>query len=423
MRILGRLQRMLLMRLMWRIVMRFSKSDFMKKLISKHRLKFYGLIALLTGFVISIRILGLFFRTSLDISDFIIPWYNTLAEKGFSALAQPFSNYTPPYLYLLWLITATQSLLPKAVAVKLLSIVFDIGNAFVIYKILKVKNPKSDTPYFGALLFLALPTVFLNSSFWGQADAIYTFFLLLSLYFLLQERPFIAMIAVGVSFAFKAQAVFLAPFLLLLTINKRIPWYSYLLIPLVYLGMMTPAVLAGRPVGEILGIYLNQAGTYHSLSMNAPNIYLLIPDTYYSDVLMIGVVAAGIIAVAWVIYYSQKMPKPSSAALILCAAVSALMLPFFLPKMHERYFYLSDTLLFLLAFYIPRFRFLSFISQVVSTLTYSVFLFLKYDTSAALIDSFLLAAILGNFSLVIFVLLTQYKLIPSLQSNGSIADG
>ena len=401
----------------------FSDGDFMKQLTPKHKLKFYSVIALLTGFVVFIRIIGLLFRESLDISDFIIPWYNTLAEKGFSAFAQPFSNYTPPYLYLLWLITATQAFLPKAVAIKLLSIVFDIGNALMIYKILKVKTPKSNTPYFGALLFLALPTVFLNSSFWGQADAIYTFFLLISLYFLLQEHPSIAMIAVGVAFAFKAQAVFLAPFLLLLTINKRIPWYSYLLIPLVYLGMMMPAVMAGRPVGDLLGIYLNQVGTYHSLSMNAPNIYLLIPDTYYSDVVMIGAVTTGVIVVAWVIYYSQKMSNPSSAALILCAAVSAFMLPFFLPKMHERYFYLSDVLLFISAFYIPRFRFLSFISQVVSILTYSVFLFLNYDTSAALIDSFLLAAILGNFSLVVFVLLTQYKLIPSLQSNGSIADG
>jgi Gpi18-like mannosyltransferase len=395
----------------------------MKQLIPKHKLKFYSVVALLTGFVVFIRIIGLLFRESLDISGFIIPWYDTLAEKGFSAFAQPFSNYTPPYLYLLWLITATQALLPKAVAIKLLSIVFDIGNALMIYKILKINNPKNDTPYLGALLFLALPTVFLNSSFWGQADGIYTFFLLISIYFLLQECPSIAMIAFGVAFAFKAQAVFLTPFLLLLTINKRIPWYSYLLIPLVYLGMMTPAMIAGRPMGDLLGIYLNQAGTYHSLSMNAPNIYLLIPDTYYSDVVMIGAVAAGIIAVAWAVYYSQKISKPIAATLILCAAVSALMLPFFLPKMHERYFYLSDTLLFILAFYIPRFRFLSFISQIVSLLTYSVFLFLKYDTSAALIDSFLLTAILGNFSLVVFVLLTQYKLIPSMQSNGSVVDG
>ena len=91
--------------------------------------------------------------------------------------------------------------------------------------------------------------------------------------------------------------------------------------------------------------------------------------------------------------------------------------------MHERYFYLSDTLLFISAFYIPRFRFLAVISQAVSVLTYSVFLFLKYETSPALIDSFLLAAILGNFSLVVFVLLTQYRLIPALQNNGAVGTG
>lgn len=367
-------------------------------------------LVVLLIFSAGVRMVGVFHPASEDMRLFLIPWYDTLAAHGFKALAQPFSNYTPPYLYLLWLVTLTQTWIPKTIAIKLISIAFDIGSGFVIYQILKIKHPQGEIPFLGASLFFALPTVFLNSSFWGQSDAIYTFFLLISLYQLLRSRPVPAVIAFGVAFAFKAQAIFFVPFLLLLTFKKHIPRYLYWLVPLVYAGMMVPAMMVGRPILDLMGIYLNQADAYHRLSMNAPNIYLLIPGSLYSPVAAGGLVVAGLIIMIWVIFYAQKAPKDPPEFIILCAAVSALMLPFLLPKMHERYFYLSDVLLLLLAFYLPRVWFLPVVSQFVSILTYSVYLFLEPEAAWQMIVSFMLLAILSNAALVLTVIRTQYKL-------------
>src|SRR6476660_1511215 len=144
---------------------------------------------------------------SFDMADFLIGWYDKLARNGFSELRTAFSNYTPPYLYLLFLMTKTVGFLPKVTAIKLPSMGFDFLNAILIYKILRIKysGGQRGTALIGASAFLVLPTIWLNSAYWGQADSIYSFFLLACLFFLMKDKPFIAMILFGISFAFKAQ--------------------------------------------------------------------------------------------------------------------------------------------------------------------------------------------------------------------------
>ena len=108
---------------------------------------------------ILLRLQGLDF-ISLYIRDFLLDWYNKLSTNGFAALKDPFSNYTPPYLYLLFLSTKTAGFLPQIAAIKLLSICFDFLNCFLIFKILKLKYPQGATAWTGASLFLLLPCSF-----------------------------------------------------------------------------------------------------------------------------------------------------------------------------------------------------------------------------------------------------------------------
>ncbi|HEX5809070.1 MAG TPA: hypothetical protein VFY25_10430, partial [Anaerolineales bacterium] len=255
---------------------------------------------------IAVRVAGLEFR-SIDIQDFLLDWYSSLAMHGFQALRQPFSNYTPPYLYLLYLATRTNGLIPDVVAIKLISIFFDLVNAFLVYKILKIRYPDGMLAWMGAAVFLVLPTVLLNSAYWGQADAIYTCFLLACLLFLLKEQPLPAMIFLGIAFGFKAQAVFLAPFILLLVVKRIIPLLYLGIIPLVYLLLMVPAALTGRPMLDLLTIYLDQAGVYQSLSEHAPNLYLFISNRFYSPVAAIGIGVTALVVVTWVILYAHKL--------------------------------------------------------------------------------------------------------------------
>jgi Gpi18-like mannosyltransferase len=254
----------------------------------------------------------------------------------------------------------------------------------------------------------------MNSAYWGQSDAIYTCFLLLCLLFLMKDQPLIAMIFFGVSFSFKAQAVFLGPLILLLMIKKKIPWYYAGIVPLIYALMMLPAAVIGRPIIELLTIYAGQADMYQRLSMHAPNIYAFVPDAFYKAGMMIGLAVTIVISLAWARVYAGKIKEFTPETILLCAFVSVALVPFFLPKMHDRYFYLAEVLSFLTAFYVLRGWPLAMGYQFVSSLVYLVFLHsslarTRMETPLD-VNIVMLAAVI-NTILMAFVFWNQWKLI------------
>jgi Gpi18-like mannosyltransferase len=362
---------------------------------------------------IGLRFSGLSF-TSIDIQDFLLDWYDKLALDGFAAFREPFSNYTPPYLYLLFLMTKTANFIPKIAAIKLLSICFDFLNAFLVYKILKIRYPQGTTALTGAALFLVLPTVLLNSSYWGQSDAVYTFFLLACVFFFMKDQFLIAMIFLGVAFSFKAQTAFLGPLVLLLIIKKKIPWFYLGTVPLVYGLMMIPAAMTGRSMIELLTIYVNQTGFYQTLSEHAPNLYLFTPNSLYAPVLVIGLITTVLIALTWTAVYARKIKEFTPQTILLCSLVSAAFMPFFLPKMHDRYFYLAEVFSFLAAFYFPSMRLPALGYQIVSGLVYSVVLRASVTpVEPALAGSILILAAFLNTALMGYVFWKQWKLTNS----------
>ena len=376
-----------------------------------HTILVVAAIALiLTGMIL--RLAGLGF-ISMDMRAFVMRWYDQLARQGFSALQTDFSNYTPPYLYLLWIATWTRTLLSEVTAIKLIPILFDVGNAIWVYKIARIKYPKGPIPWLGAAVFFVLPTILLNSAWWGQADSIYTFFLLACFYFLLRDRSLPALIFFGIAVSFKLQAVFFAPFLFLLTLKRRIPWTYTLIVPVVYIAMMMPAVLAGRPFLDTLTIYLSQADSFRQLTMKAPNLYQFVSNSHYEPVLIFGLGFTALLALVWAIGYGRKIKTWTPEMMVMCAAVSAVMMPFFLPKMHERYFYVADVMALILVIYLPRLWGVLLASQAVSTITYSIYLFSQNSPGPASMTSaspWLIIAALINTLLVGFLFWEQYRL-------------
>jgi Gpi18-like mannosyltransferase len=359
---------------------------------------------------------------SIDMHLFLLDWYDQLAKNGFSALREPFSNYTPPYLYLLFLVTKTAGLISKVSAIKLLSTCFDFLDAFWVYKILKIRFPQGAMAAVGASGFLLLPTVVLNSAYWGQADAIYTFFILACIYFLMKERPLLAMIFLGISFAFKAQAAFLAPLIFLLVLKKKIPWFYIVIIPVIYVLMMIPAALAGRSLVDLLKIYISQAETYPELSLHAPNLYLFFPSHVHSPALvLIGLLITAIVALAWIWVSMEKIHAITPPVILLCALTSVAFMPFFLPKMHERYFYLADVLSFLMAFYFSRGWLLAVGYQLVSGLPYALFLLSSLMRIKPVVaGNVLISAMFINIALMGFIFSNQWKLTNAIAENRSV---
>ena len=302
-------------------------------------------------------------------------WYGFIAENGtFAALQYDFSNYNVPYLYLLAAMAALLPGLHSLVAVKAISIFFDFALAYFVYKCVEHKHRgsatrKSTVPVLAGIATLFAPTVVLNSAAWGQADAIYTTFLVACLYLLLAGRQAVALVAFGLAVSFKAQAVFLAPLLLWLIAKGRLRLRHLAWVPLVYLATLVPAGLVGRPWGDLLSIYVRQADVSPSLSMNFPNLYVWIPDQYY-DWWPLGVVFAACVVLLVAVAVYRSAVQITAEMTVFLATYSVLVVPYLLPKMHDRYYFPADVIAIVLAFYSPRYWYVPVVIGAVSVSLY-----------------------------------------------------
>jgi Gpi18-like mannosyltransferase len=312
-----------------------------------------------------------------DYLDYFGPWYDHIqANGGFWALADIEANYTPPYLYALTVVATLLPSLPKLLAIKLIGIGFDFVAAFWVYKIVRLRHPLGIAPLFAALLFLFVPTVFLNSAFWGQVDIIYTTGLLVCLYFLLRQRPIWAFVAFGLAVAVKLQAIFFLPLLLILLWRRQwVRWFHFLILPLVYLLSIIPAWVAGRPFTELLTIYLQQANTYQTLARNIANLYQWLPNSLYDIFYPAGMIFALAGIGLFVLAVHKSGVLLTNGRLLQIGLLSTLLMPYLLPKMHERYFFAADILSLILVFYYPRLVAVPLLVTAASLFSYFPYLF------------------------------------------------
>lgn len=358
---------------------------------------YYLILSITLLFALFIRLYLIDFE-SLDFQGFLDPWYNFIQENGrFWSLKHAFSNYNPTYLYLLIIINYLFPTLSSLHAVKLISITFDFIAAFLVYKIVEVKYVDSRLPAIAAIVFLLIPTVIINSSQWGQADGIYTTNLLASLYFILIKKNLFSLIFFGIAFSIKQQALFFAPVILISLLKGIIKWKSILIIPCVYIALLIPAWIAGRPLQDLLAIYLKQAGTYDDLTKSAPNIYQWVPGEFYNIAVPTGIIFTLVMISLFVfrIYRSNSLLNPD--LLIQIALLSCLLMPYCLPKMHERYFYPADIFSTIFFFYFPKYWYIPILIIYSSLFSYMIFLLDKRMVSMQVLS-------LVMTSLIIFLL-------------------
>lgn len=96
----------------------------------------------------------------------------------------------------------------------------------------------------------------------------------------------------------------------------------------------------------LFGVYLRQSTGFPMFTLNAPNIYQLLFLNYVniSPVLtvILSLIAVGVIA--WILVLFRKCY--SKDLVLRLSLLFVLILPFLMPKMHERYFFLADILSF-----------------------------------------------------------------------------
>ncbi len=290
-----------------------------------------------------------------DWETFLKFWQRFLiAFDGFPALRYAFSNYSAPYTYLLAIVTQVLGGLPPLYQIKLVSVLFDVALALLAYRFVAFYRTGTIWPAVGfALVFLA-PTVILNSAAWAQADAIFTTFLLAALLALCHQRFSLAMVLYAVALSFKLQAGFLLPLFIFLALARSLPWRTFVLLPVVYALVNVPALLMGRPLTDAFLVYGAQIDRYDDLTLKAPNLFQWLPSDPRALLQWIGFGLAGAFVLI-LLFTSRKNNAPIANRQLQIALALLIGLPFFLPRMHDRYFYPADVLSIIcaLAFFPP----------------------------------------------------------------------
>jgi Gpi18-like mannosyltransferase len=342
------------------------------------QINYFDLLILLIGISLALAIrFSLLDFKSIDYFKYTKVWYNTIKTNGFSAFSQNFSNYNPPYLYLLYLLARFFPDVPGLYATKIPSLIADFITALFAYLIVRLKYPNSPFPIFAGFAILFAPTVILNSAFWGQADALYTSVLVVSIYFVLTKKYGLSMVFFGVSLAFKAQAAFILPLFFALFLRKEISWKYFLLIPAILFLALLPAWVAGRSLIDLLLIYPSQAGQYEQLSMHAATIFSWLPNggRFFSYFYTAGLIFAAATGIFYSIIVYNSPNEVQQDILLELAFITVLLMPFVLPTMHERNFYPADVISIIFAFYFYRFFFAPILMSVVSFFSYQPTLF------------------------------------------------
>lgn len=341
-------------------------------------------------YVAIITILALALRISLldcirgDYTSFLNPWYTKIYNEGVSALGYSFGDYTPAYYYLLFLLSLFR-ISPESILVlhgiKWISIIFDlllaIFASLICYKITKNKV-KSLLTY--TLVVFGL-TVFLNSSLWGQCDSIYASFCLMAIYFILKNKPNTSMICYGLAFCFKVQSIFILPLFIVMFLRRQFKLRYLLWIPLIYLLMALPSCFVAENffirLGEIFSVFYNQSvNSYKEVTLNAGSFYALIFTNFKEEnfisafALFLAIAIIG--TYIFLIYRSKE--KFSNKTWVKIALVFAMIFPYFLPHMHERYFYIVDVLICVYALINPKKFYVAILAITNSMIGYMVYL-------------------------------------------------
>lgn len=293
-----------------------------------------------------------------DMDFAFLQWQNLLIANGrMHALKHPVGQYFPAFFELTILTSLLDGFVSRIAQIKLLPFCFDLLATLVSYRLVRLLQASERTfaqgirPRIAAIfVILAGPTVILNGAAWGQLDIVYTACLLFTIYLVCDERGTLASLMYGVAFAFKLQAIFLAPFYFAMIWRRRIPRWSLLLLPVGWLISLVPPMLVGGSPLSFLGNMSEQTGQFNILAIGVANPWEAANFFHfpYHAGLVIGLVIT-VVGGLLIAAVGQRQGAGDLHSIAALAALSLLTMPYIMPKMHDRYFFPAEVFLSILA--------------------------------------------------------------------------
>ena len=384
------------------------------------------------------------FKSDLDLFRY---WADSLAQHGPYGFYDRgfFADYTPGYLYALWLVGVVGSFIGGVGdLIKLPAIITDVALAYVVYTMVREIGVTEKRARFAALVVIVNPITWFDSVVWGQVDSFGTVFLLLAVRELWRGRSERSAILAVVAALIKPQLAILVPIVAAVTI-RRMLWPAggygdddepaikgfgwerrvtgWIRIVTTGVAGLVTALLMSIPFGlvpfslsgegtSLVKLMLSTASTYPYVSVNAYNLWAMFPVADDS-----GVVNSLASNSAWIFdapakdatFWAQVGPFPAVVVGgFLLAALLFLVVPLLVARRPDRLTILVGTCALALAFF------------AVPTRVHERYLFPLFGLAAILIAfswrwriAYLLASI-ATFLNMYVVLTTLYPENPSV---------
>jgi Gpi18-like mannosyltransferase len=306
---------------------------------------------------------------TLDLATFAA-WFQKVAEDGPYLFYETWCDYPPFNVYIFWVfgslakhlsLFGTSSLV---FVLKLPSNIFDVATAVLIFVFLRGRlNFK--TSILTASFYTFNPAIIFNTSIWGQFDAIYTFFLVLSLMLIINSKLELSVMVFAIGVLSKPQSVALAPLIAFLILLRN-GWKSVMTSALVSAATILILIIPfkwSNPVGFLINIYVKGYGGYPFTSLNAFNLWAFHgfwkPDNgtfMFLDFFTIGWTMFGALTF-YSLYRLYRGIDYSQEAKIFFTAFILLFGFFMLPtRIHERYLFPVFSVLTLILPFIKNMR-------------------------------------------------------------------
>lgn len=318
--------------------------------------KFYLFVILLILNLI-LRFINMEIKSG-DYNTFLSEWvesYRNMPLKD--CFATQVGNYSPPYNYFLILISRIP--FNDLYLIKILSFIFELLTAYFVTKLIAhIKKEKFNILIFICILFV--PMFFINSVVWAQCDSIYTFFSFMAIYFAVKNKSKLSFMFFGLSLCFKFQSIILFPVALILLLckdyknNKILKWKDIWVAPLTYIGITSISMFFGKSFSDAFLIYFEQSVTYNKLSSGCPNLANIIffLDNYstFKILAMIVLIALTLCVLTYILIRYIKKRSLNDLEIINVSFLITFFVVLLMPKMLDRYFYLSNIFAVVLMF-------------------------------------------------------------------------
>lgn len=301
-----------------------------------------------------------------DMNCFLL-WGDMVYNDGLKAFypSDSFTDYPPGYMYILYVIGWLRSVfhiswdaVSSIVLTKMPAILADLGTGYLIYRVASRKFRETGAALLSAL-YLFCPAVFLDSAVWGQTDGVFTFFIVLMCYLIVEKKLIPAYYVFAVAILIKPQSLIFTPVLIFAIIDQvfltdfNIKKFAINL----GLGLLAIAMigLLMMPYGfnEALSQYKDTVGSYEYASVNAYNFWTLCGLNWAGqDGVKFGLTYQtwGTIAIVFTViaatYLSFRCKKTESKYYYLGALIVSCVFLFSV-RMHERYIFPAMALLIL----------------------------------------------------------------------------